>query len=376
MWSIDIPDSAGYNVWHGPITPPTLGEILPATGTNHLAYTARFGGTSHACPVVAGVAALMLSVNPDLSNEDVYDILTSQARKVGGFTYTNGRCNEMGYGRVDAYASVRYALDMEISGPSPICMAGTYTVNNLLPGATIEWVQSGNLTRVSAQGANPCTFSVNGSGAGWVGAIINRSCGSINLPHENIWLGVPAYTLLDIDLEGGALIACDYTNAEADYDGTAGIDLYDWNLPSASDWDISEHGISHKYVEIEYWEDPAPSYEKITVRAHNTCGWSDWQETWWPVTDNCGYRLMSFSPNPTTGETTLTIQSSSEKEIMDVNQEWELEIYTQTQVLKAKKTRLKGSSTVINTAGWQEGVYVARALYNNEVITGKLMVKR
>ena len=36
----------------------------------------------------------------------------------------------------------------------------------------------------------------------------------------------------------------------------------------------------------------------------------------------------------------------------------------------------KKSSTVINTAGWQEGVYVVRVFYNNEVITGKLIVKR
>ena len=264
-----------------------------------------------------------------------------------------------------------------ISGPSTVCSSGsTFSVSNPPTIDSIIWSIGPNLTIYSGQNTNSPIIKATGSGNSWVQARLVTECGSNTLPAKNVWAGIPYYNLLDIDLEGGALIACDYTNAEADYNGTAGIDLYDWNLPSASDWDISVHGISHKYVEIEYWEDPAPSYEKITVRAHNTCGWSDWQETWWPVTDNCGYLLMSFSPNPATGETTLTIQSSSEKEILDVNQEWNLEVYTQTQVLKAKKSRLKGSSTVINTSGWQEGVYVVRVMYNNEVITGKLIVKR
>jgi subtilisin family serine protease len=381
MWSIDIPGNSGYNSYPSDPDmphPPTTGETLPNTGTNNLAYTARFGGTSHACPVVAAVAALMLSVNPDLSNEDVYDILTFQARKVGGFTYTNGRCNEMGYGRVDAYASVYYALDMNISGPSPICMAGTYTVNNLLSGATIEWTQSSNLTRVSAQGANPCTFSVNGSGGGWVGATINRSCGSINLPHENIWLGVPDYTLLDIDLEGGELIACDYTSAEADYDGTAGIDGFEWDIPDADDWNIEEEsgsGPDNKYVEIEYWEDPTPYQEDIYIRAHNSCGWSYWKRTTWSVEDNCGW-LLVFTPNPATGETTLSIESATEETQFDINEEWDLEIYNNNQTLKEKKTKLKGNEYRFNTSNWKEGVYMVRVTYKDEILTGKLVVKR
>jgi subtilisin family serine protease len=111
MWSIDIPGNTGYNPYPAErVHPPATGEILPNAGTNNLAYTARFGGTSHACPVIAGVAALMLSVNPDLSNEDVFDLFTSYARNVGGFTYVNGRCNEMGNGRVDAFASVKVCL--------------------------------------------------------------------------------------------------------------------------------------------------------------------------------------------------------------------------------------------------------------------------
>ena len=108
MWTIDIPGNTGYNPWPtSGIHPPATGENLPNSGTNYLAYTGRFGGTSHSCPVVAGVAALVLSVNPSLTPQQVFNTLTSTADKVGGYTYVSGKCNQMGYGRVNAYAAVQ-----------------------------------------------------------------------------------------------------------------------------------------------------------------------------------------------------------------------------------------------------------------------------
>lgn len=79
-------------------------------------YTVWFNGTSAACPLVAGIAALILSANPNLTSQQVGNIIESTSRKVGGYNYqtTTGRPNgtwnnEMGYGLVDAYAAVQAA---------------------------------------------------------------------------------------------------------------------------------------------------------------------------------------------------------------------------------------------------------------------------
>ncbi len=63
-------------------------------------------GTSMASPVVAGVAALVLSVNPDLSVDEVKNILYTTARDLGD----PGKDDDYGWGIVNAEAAVNAAL--------------------------------------------------------------------------------------------------------------------------------------------------------------------------------------------------------------------------------------------------------------------------
>jgi subtilisin family serine protease len=87
-------------------------------------YTASFGGTSGAAPVVAGVAALMISVNPSLTADQVRQILTATADQdldatldlqtdpnVQGLSgsFDNGRSLFFGAGKVNALRAVERA---------------------------------------------------------------------------------------------------------------------------------------------------------------------------------------------------------------------------------------------------------------------------
>jgi thermitase len=68
-------------------------------------------GTSFAAPLSAGIGALILSINPDLTAEDVRQIMRDTCDKIGGVTYdAAGRHDDYGYGRVDAFKAVIQAM--------------------------------------------------------------------------------------------------------------------------------------------------------------------------------------------------------------------------------------------------------------------------
>lgn len=106
--------------WSGSNFGDKLDVVAPCTSiytTNLMTLSTSgycsFSGTSAACPHVAAIAGLILSVNPTLTCKQVADIIETTAREVGNYDYDlhpnrpNGRWHrEMGYGLVDAYAAV------------------------------------------------------------------------------------------------------------------------------------------------------------------------------------------------------------------------------------------------------------------------------
>lgn len=139
------------------------GESIYTTDTaNH--YICQLG-TSIATPHVSALAGLMLSVNPNLTQKEIGDIIGSTAQKVGGYTYTNqsghpnGTWNDsVGYGLVDAYASVIAAAGGYIQGPDYVCdTAKYYLIHPSETGETVKWSIYNN-----GMGAFP-SFSILGS---------------------------------------------------------------------------------------------------------------------------------------------------------------------------------------------------------------------
>jgi subtilisin family serine protease len=100
IWTTDLSGHPGYN--HGNV------KKGDANGN----YTNDFGGTSSATPGAAGVAALILSKNPNLTQTQVRDILKrccDQIDKTGGKYDAQGHSKLYGYGRLNAKRAVDLA---------------------------------------------------------------------------------------------------------------------------------------------------------------------------------------------------------------------------------------------------------------------------
>jgi subtilisin family serine protease len=115
--------SSGSGGW-GITTSDVIGQYKRAgqtleAGYSTGAYTNDFGGTSSACPLVAGICALILSIRPRMSAGDVRRLIERTPRKIGdSASYDdNGHSRFFGYGCIDAAAAVR-SLDEE-NGVAP-----------------------------------------------------------------------------------------------------------------------------------------------------------------------------------------------------------------------------------------------------------------
>ncbi len=138
--STDLLGNQGYNPSSGS---PNFSDVD---------YT-NFWGTSAACPHVAGVAALVLAVNPTLTAKQVNDIIEESAQKVRTDLYryerTTGRLNgtwnnEMGYGLLDAHAAVLLATPPKEDPGLPLPCPSDTNVDQDVPSGATDTKQASN----------------------------------------------------------------------------------------------------------------------------------------------------------------------------------------------------------------------------------------
>lgn len=276
-----------------------------------------------------------------------------------------------------------------ISGPTLVCSTGsTFSVSTLPQVDSIIWSTGPYLTVYSGQNTNLPTIKATGSGSSWVSARLVTACGSVTLPQKTVWAGKPNNSQIDMIVmfgqypynilcaNMGQTIAAGHPNIQQQ-----GIESFYWDFGS---WSSYHTGYdlggpvpnSRPAFYLDYY---APSPQVIKVKAINQCD-NDYSMTYAKsktfYAQNCFGYFLVFSPNPADSETTLSIETTSAAEIVDETAEWELEVYSPSQALKEKKTKLKGSTVKIQTAGWKEGVYVVRVKYKDEVLTDKLVVKK
>jgi hypothetical protein len=89
-------------------------------------------GTSFATPCAAGVAALLLSIKPDLTSTQIRQVLRETCDQVGEVTYdTKGHNLQYGFGRINATRAMNLILPVARStslGIFSVCYASVFTI--------------------------------------------------------------------------------------------------------------------------------------------------------------------------------------------------------------------------------------------------------
>ncbi|MDP2114399.1 MAG: T9SS type A sorting domain-containing protein, partial [Bacteroidota bacterium] len=200
----------------------------------------------------------------------------------------------------------------------------------------------------------PMAIESTGS-SGWVRATISNSCGDIPL-EKTVWAGLPGFIPV---VSGYPTVTC-------------GNSLFTEANNRTVTWSVGGPlqivGSNYGYKCVVRGTGSGVGW--VYATAANDCGSLRGELL---VEVSCGYSL-SFSPNPSSGETPIEIATGS-GEVLAPDTEWDLEVYDSMQSLKTKNQKLKGDKQTINTTGWKDGVYIVRVKIGNEIISEKLVVK-
>jgi hypothetical protein len=113
-----------------------------------------------------------------LTQQQVFNIITTSADHGTHYTYTNGRSDEFGYGRLNAHAAVIQTLStLIISGPTTACPGVSYKIDNLPTSCSVTWSGSSPSNYTMTQAGDSCIFTdIQHSGTiELTGTIINNS---------------------------------------------------------------------------------------------------------------------------------------------------------------------------------------------------------
>jgi subtilisin family serine protease len=113
------------------------------------------GGTSFSAPIVAGVAALVLSAKPNLTGAQVQDILKQNADDLG----VSGWDSNYGWGRINAARAVNAASGGGSSDTTPPTVGFSSPIN----GSNVSGTVSLEVTANDNQGVSSVSVSVDGT---------------------------------------------------------------------------------------------------------------------------------------------------------------------------------------------------------------------
>jgi peptidase families S8 and S53 subfamily len=356
-------------------------DIMGSRGKSPGNYINDFNGTSAACPQVAGVAALILSVQPDLSWTEVAHVLQKTARDLG----PKGFDNTFGYGLVNAGAAVQ-EVALQIYGPRNIDKNDVvYSIGKLPDNVPVTWsvskgigITSQTHSTVKVGALNNPSIITGASVTATVGPPFNRTLKkddiiiwksgisdgrklmSINTISDNQGTETePMYTYV-AQLDGDIL----YSGA-TDFTWTLGPGLRE-DFTDGTFYQFQGYITSDSYVGVSF-RNPCGGYSDIVYRFDNDGGYY------------AATPVFSVSPNPASDYVLLElkekqsfgthVQSIKGKAIS----KYEIQLWSGSMLVKSYQTDLPVYQIPISNL--PAGMYFVRVIKNGKVYTQKLMKK-
>ncbi|MDO5615076.1 MAG: S8 family serine peptidase [Cruoricaptor ignavus] len=368
-------------------------DISGSEGYTSGDYSSDFNGTSSACPNVAGVVALILSINPNLTHLQVKEYLERNADKIRpdlysyktNSLYPNGTWNDkVGYGRVNALKAVEDVIfsNIKIEGSNYNCNSQqTYTLSQSLNNVIPVWSHSSNLTK-NNETPTSITVTPNANNSG--NAFIKATIGSKEII-KNFWIGTPQ-------------LIYDPHCSKIEYDG--GKDCFNICFGSSAQFTVFSDQSLGSNVEWE-WEKMQDDFRwsingntvfvlpnkagfpiGFRVRAKSDCGWTPWLFYVVNVKDcnGGGSQLFQISPNPTSGilniitKTNETANRNSTIKTSNSVKPVLVEVYDNLGNLKIQKT-LKANESSINIQHLPTGTYMVKITKENNTETHQVIKK-
>jgi len=272
-----------------------------------------------------------------------------------------------------------------IDGPSLICSTNSiFTLNDLPPGANVDWDTSDNITIVNSTSTS-CTVCANGTGTGWVEAGISGICEPISIRKDIDWVGVPYVNPATIQFEcadGSGYFCTNAFGNEFSFTFDHQYNYFDIKLTNLSETQtLTQFTIYYTEGTMDIFPPPQEGTYLFHVRGNNDCGTAtNWSKESVEYVD-CGMGglfSLDIYPNPTTEQATITIVSNEDMNAVTqkVDEAWQLEVYTQGQLPILNIPAIVDNKYILNTSGWKSGMYFIRVYFKDEVLWCTLIVNK
>jgi hypothetical protein len=115
-------------------------------------YNSYWGGTSQATPLVSGICSLMLSLNPNLTVDEIKAILRNTAEdEVGDAQDSAGWDQYYGAGRVNAFNALQQVLSTDDYDLSRLTIYPNPVIDNLLISTSTGTIKNYSITTINGQ---------------------------------------------------------------------------------------------------------------------------------------------------------------------------------------------------------------------------------